>query len=331
MKGPVDLGHAIVLSSNTPLLLLDGDLKVIVASASFCAEFRIAAADIEHRPFAGLGKGEWGGRQLSALLQATASGAADIRAYEMDLASGGQPSRRLIVNAQRLDYSDSDGVRVLLSIVDITAARLAEKLKSELLLEKEVLLREVQHRVANSLQIIASILLQSARKMQSGESRTHLELAHGRVMSIASVQQQLASGNGKDVALAPYFRQLCKSLGASMILDPDTISITVDVDDSMVHSNMSASLGLIVTELVINALKHAFPGHRGGHITVDYHSAEKAWALSVRDDGIGYPAREEALKPGLGTGIVTALAAQLAADFTHDDAHPGTVVKVAHA
>lgn len=76
-----------------------------------------------------------------------------------------------MLNAQKLNYGNTDQIRLLLSVSDVTDARLAEKLKDDLLREKAILLQEVQHRVANSLQIIASILLQSARKVQSEESR----------------------------------------------------------------------------------------------------------------------------------------------------------------
>ena len=81
----------------------------------------------------------------------------------------------------------------------------------------------------------------------------------------------------------------------------------------MTKAEASVSLGLIVTELVINALKHAFPRHRKGKICVDYRSDGRAWTLSVRDTGIGMPEDAADAKPGLGTGIVEALARQLGA------------------
>jgi two-component sensor histidine kinase len=263
------------------------------------------------------------------LLHAAAAGVA-IHAYEMDLNREGQGPRRLVLNAQKLVYGGSDGVRLLLSVSDVTDARLAEKLKDDLLREKAILLQEVQHRVANSLQIIASILMQSARNVQSEETRTHLQSAHGRVMSIAAVQQQLAASRLGDVQLRPYFVQLCKSLGASMIQNPKELSIEVNVDDSMTKANVSVSLGLIVTELVINALKHAFPGHRSGKIIVDYHSDAAQWSMSVSDNGVGVPADRANAKSGLGTGIVEAMAKQLEAEFTTTAANPGTKASVVH-
>lgn len=330
-KGVMSLGLAIVSSSSAPLLLLDGKLTVIAGSASFCREFQIDPKALLKRPLADVGQGEWNVRQLASLLLATASGSADIHAYEMDLKREGQVPRRLVLNAQKLDYGDDEGVRILLSVLDVTEARIAEKLKNDLLREKEILLQEVQHRVANSLQIIASILMQSARRVQSEESRSHLQLAHGRVMSIAAVQRQLAQTSVADVHLRSYFTELCKSLGASMILDPEEISIDVNVDDSIAKANVSVSLGLVVTELVINALKHAFPDHMQGKITVDYRSDKTGhWALSVSDDGVGIAVDPERSKPGLGTGIVEAMAKQLDATFVQANANPGTTASVTH-
>jgi two-component system, sensor histidine kinase PdtaS len=195
--------------------------------------------------------------------------------------------------------------------------------------EKAVLLQEPQHRVANSLQIIASVLMQSARKVSSEETRGHLYDAHQRVMSVASLQQQLAASSVGDVKLRPYFSALCESIGASMIRDHDQLSLDVSVDDSVTAADDSVSLGLIVTELVINALKHAFPDDRGGQIKVDYHSHGPNWTLSVSDNGVGMPG-VASVKPGLGTSIVHALSAQLHGVIRVSDANPGTTVSVIH-
>src|SRR3546814_9536803 len=100
---------------------------------------------------------------------------------------------------------------------------------------------------------------------------------------VCSSDLQLAASSLGDVELRSYFTQLCESLSASMIHDHDRVSIAVTADGSAVHADISVSLGLIVTELVINALKHAFPGDRGGKILVDYNSNGSDWALSVSD------------------------------------------------
>ncbi|HVY33230.1 MAG TPA: sensor histidine kinase [Caulobacteraceae bacterium] len=212
----------------------------------------------------------------------------------------------------------------------MTDARIAERLKDDMLREKVVLLQEIQHRVANSLQIIASVLLLSARRVQSQETRSHLEDAHNRVMSIAALQKQLTVSTPEDVDLRAYFTQLCDSLGASMIRDHAHQSIQVEVDEGAVKADVSVSLGLIVTELVINALKHAFPDGRSGKITVGYKSRGPNWTLSVADDGVGMPRTPEVAKPGLGTSIVEALARQLQAQVKLAPAEPGTKVSIKH-
>jgi two-component sensor histidine kinase len=318
----------VIASSNEPLLFLaGGDLRIIAASASFCRTFQIDPASVPGRQLSELGAGEWAMPKLASLLKATASGSAEIAAYEIDLVRNGVEPRYLVVNARKLDDGD-DRVRLLLAISDVTFARAEARQKDDLIREKAIFLQEVQHRVANSLQIIASVLMQSARKVQSEEARGHLQDAHHRVMSIAAVQRHLAVSSLGDIALRPYFVQLCESLAASMISDPNALSIEVTVDDSVVAANKSVSLGLIVTELVINALKHAFPGHARGKIVVDYCSNGPDWNLSVEDDGVGMPTGDQRAKAGLGTGIIEALAKHLGAGIEVLRSDPGVAITI---
>ena len=324
------LAFAVVASATSPLVLLNGDLTVIGASATFFRAFHIDPATTPGRPIFDLGDGEWNVRQLRSLLKATAAGDAEIEAYEMDLKSGKGEPRRLVLNAQKLDYGDEAHRYILLSVADVTDARLAAKLKDDLLREKAILLQEVQHRVANSLQIIASVILQSARKVSSEETRLHLTDAHNRVMSVAALQHELSASRLGDVELRAYFTKLCDSIGASMIRDHDQLVLEVKADESKTAADVSVSLGLIVTELVINCLKHAFPGGRPGKIEVGYNSRGPNWTLSVADNGVGMPKDTASSTPGLGTSIVDALANQLNARVQVADAHPGTVVSVVH-
>lgn len=329
-----EVGHslavALLKASQAPVLLLDDNLRVVEASDSFCRAFGIDPGAVSGQTVAELGDGEWDKPQLDSLLRATIGGG-EIQAYEMDLSPPGGATRRLVIDAHLLDYSTGAAPRVLVAISDVTEARLAAKLKDDLLREKHILLQELQHRVANSLQIIASVLMQSAKKVQSDEARSHLHQAHDRVMSIATLQKHLAATRLGDVELRSYFADLCRSIGASMIDREGPLKLTSTVDDSLVKADTSISLGLIVTELVINALKHAFPGpDRPGTIAVEYRSSGFAWNLTVTDDGVGMPADHAAAKPGLGTGIVDALSKSLDATVTVSDADPGTRVAVTH-
>ena len=188
----------------------------------------------------------------------------------------------------------------------------------------------MQHRVANSLQIIASILLLKARTVQSEETRLHLQDAHQRVMSVATVQQQLhASGPNERIEIGPYLTKLCASLAASMVGDRRPISIEVKATSGSATSSEAVSFGLIVTELVINALKHGFPAGAEGEILVGYDMAILAGVsrLPTIDRGQGSaPASPHTL--ALARGIVEALAHQLEATVQKTSGPQGTAVTI---
>jgi two-component sensor histidine kinase len=327
-EAALSLTMAVVASSPGPLLLIDGDLKIVAASTSFCSAFEIDPQGMAGRLLSSVGNGEWDNPRLGSLLQTTVSGAAGIEAYEMDLQRPGQPRRSLLIHAQRLVYLDLENLRLLVAVSDVTDARANEKLKDDALRQNFVLLQEVRHRVANSLQIIASVLLQHAKRTASAETRGHLRDAHQRVMSIAALERQLA-GTGKDaVELHAYLTNLCASISASMIGDPEQLSLVVTGYGGEVEGRVSVSLGLIVTELVINALKHAFPEGRRGKITVDCDFRTSNWTLVVADDGVGMPSDGSQIAPGLGTSIVQALAQQLNAVVEVTAGRPGTRVAI---
>ncbi len=217
--------------------------------------------------------------------------------------------------------------------IELERATLLEQTR-DLLAQKQVLLQEMQHRVANSLQIIASILLLKARAVSSEETRGHLKDAHQRVMSVAAVQQYLHATDGVDqVEVSAYLAKLCTGLATSMVGEADSISIESLSDDSMVESATAVSLGLIVTELVINALKYAFPGgKRGARIMATYESDGNDWKLTVSDNGIGYDAlAHPSGDAGLGTTIVKALAKQLGAQVEVDSGAGGLRTSVTRA
>src|SRR4029077_20531805 len=117
------------------------------------------------------------------------------------------------------------------------------------------------------------------------------EDAHKRVLSIAAVQKQLhASASAGAIEIAPYLSKLCESLAHSMIGDTRPIALKVVGEAGSATSRQAESLGLIVTELVMNALKHAFPDEKAaGQIIVTYDVAGTNWKLSVCDNGIGKP------------------------------------------
>jgi two-component sensor histidine kinase len=328
------LAQGIVDTVREPVLVLDKDLRVIAASRSFYSAFKVSPEDTKGRLLLALGDGQWDIPKLRVLLEKIIPEQGVMEGYEVEHEFPGLGFRTICLNARQVFYEGGAGTTILLGMEDVTERRVLEREKDELLRQKDTLLEELQHRIANSLQIIASIILMKARAVQSKETRFHLEDTHKRVLSIAAVQKQLhASAATGAIEIAPYLSQLCESLAASMIGDTRPISLKVIGEGGRATSRQAESLGLIVTELVMNALKHAFPDDKTkGQIVVAYDMIGTNWKLAISDNGIGKPTGGFAQgKSGLGTGIVKALAHQLDAQVETLAGPGGTTVSIIHA
>jgi chemotaxis protein methyltransferase CheR len=311
--------------------VLDEELRVLVASRSFYRAFEATPQQTEGRPLYELGDGQWNIPSLRKLLEDIIPHHTTIEEFEVEHDSATIGRRTMLLNARKVFYEGNNSTSLLVAIEDVTERRALEREKDELLRQKDLLLEEMNHRVNNSLQIIASILLLKAQTVQSEETRRHLRDAHERVMSVAAVQEQLHPAPfGAQIEARNYLIRLCESLAASMILDDQPVSITVEAGEGTTTSEQAVSMGLIATELVINALKHAFPVGAKGEIVVGFESTASAWRLSVSDDGMGIsgPLPDAPIRIGLGTSIVEALTRQLGGRVTTAAASPGTTVSV---
>lgn len=327
MKLPANVGEAQTLAQaivNTipePFLVLDDMFRVLAASRSFCQTFKVDPEDTRGCLLYALGDGQWDIPALRLLLETIIPEHTEMEGFEVEHDFPGLGRKTMLLDARKVLYEDSAKSTILLAFTDITARRAIEREKEELLKQteellhqKHVLLQEMQHRVNNSLQIIASILMLKARAVASGETRQQLEDAHRRVMSVATVQLHLHPADNIDqIDVAPYLSKLCASLAASMIGETQPITIEVLADEASIDSAKAVSLGLIVTELVINAVKYAFPINKAGAVVkIAYRRAGTDWTLVVSDNGVGKNASDAVVTGGgLGTAIVLALAKQL--------------------
>jgi two-component sensor histidine kinase len=327
------LAQAMVDTVREALLVLDGDLRIVAASRSFYATFRTTPAETQGRLVYDLGSGEWNNPALRELLERIIPehGVMDHFEVEQEFPTIGR--RTMLLNARKVFYQGDLNTTLLLAIEDITDRRVTERLLQSLSEQKDMLLSEMSHRVANSLQIIASILRLKARSVQSEETRGHLEDAHRRVMSVASLQQHLkAVGKGEDIEVGAYLSKLCEALSGSMVREKRPITLSVSAGPGNVQSEQAVSIGLIVTELVINALKHAFPVDIAtGQVVVGYKVNGTGWTLSVSDNGGGIQKGLGDKQPGLGTTLVKALAQQLEAKVETTSSSKGTIVSITHA
>jgi len=334
------LAQIVVETVREPLLVLDHDLKIQVASPSFCKAFQLDEEDTAYMSLFALDKGGWDIPALHELLERSLVDQTVVEGFLVAQEFPRIGNRVFLLHARKVLGTKDGHALILLGFEDITERRAIEQEKerlqlqtADLLKQKEMLLAEMQHRIVNSLQIIASILMLKARAVTSEETRQHLQDAHRRVLSVAAVQQHLhVSGSADTVEIAPYLKQLCHSLGESMIGEARPASLTVIADKGTAVSANAISLGLIVTELVINALKYAFPDHKkSAAVTVTYEVSGADWKLSVCDNGVGRGAANgPPTKGGLGTSLVQALAHQLDAQVEIVNSPTGMAIHVTH-
>ncbi len=223
--------------------------------------------------------------------------------------------------------------RVLISTVDMSERVRAEQALMQSLAEKEILLQEVHHRVKNNLQIICSLInLQLSEDDTPSKMNLALVDMETRVRSMSFVHEILyQSDNFASVEFPSYVSHLCAHLLDAYAVDPLKIKLVVSVEDIRLPLEKAVPCGLLINELVVNALKHAFPDDRSGTVTVTMAgTGNNKVSLTVSDDGIGAPLLEleEGKRRSIGIRLVKSLAEQLGGECRTESTHNGVVARV---
>ena len=189
--------------------------------------------------------------------------------------------------------------------------------------EREMLLREVNHRVGNSLQIIASLLHLQANSSTQDDVKAALTNAMGRVAAVAQVHRRLYTSHDlKSVLLNQYLDALLEDLRRSA--EGNKMSrLTLKAEPVEIDPDRAVAIGIIVNELVMNAVKYAYPDG-AGPIHVVLKAQGDDLLLSIADDGVGLNVKTDPRSTGMGQRIVTAMATKLDASVERDPAHAGT-------
>jgi PAS domain S-box-containing protein len=174
-------------------------------------------------------------------------------------------------------------------IRDVTERKRNEKMLQNSLNEKEMLLKEIHHRVKNNLMIISSLLNLQSRYIKDEESKNVFKESQNRARSMALIHERLyQSTDLKRIDFGDYIRTLSNDLYNTYVLDKNSIILDVDVGDIMLDIDISIPLGLIVNELVTNCLKHAFILGKNGKINIKFQTLDNNYQLEVKDDGTGF-------------------------------------------
>jgi two-component sensor histidine kinase len=187
------------------------------------------------------------------------------------------------------------------------------------LMQKEVLLKEVHHRVKNNLQVISSLLYLQSQKADNKNIDEIFRDLQNRVRSIVVVHERLyQSADLARIWFADYVTTLVRSMMSSYAIPPDKVNFIIGKTDIQLDADLAVPIGLIITELVSNALKYAFPGDRTGTLSVDFLTDEEGLLeLTVSDDGIGMAEGfDPAASKTMGLQIVDVLSQQVGASLS---------------
>ena len=246
----------------------------------------------------------------------------------MDLSARRKDGTEFPVEISLSYVAAEDGNIAISFITDITERKAAEQQIRNSLEEKEVLLKEIHHRVKNNLQVVSSLLsLQSGYTKEEPVRDLFLE-SQNRVKSMALIHEKLyQSTDLANIDFADYIETLSRSLFQSYASNQGSVALETDIDVSL-GIDHAIPCGLIVNELLSNSLKHAFPDGRAGKITLNFHSIEGEFVLVFHDDGIGLPANLDFRNTGsLGLQLVTTLTEQLTGTIAHTDT-PGAEFEI---
>lgn len=307
--------HAFIAASPNGVLELDGEGRIIFANLQAHRFFDLPENRLVTRHFSRLFESP----NIRATLDSAITHAIEEPQRLGDDGSIQVGERTLLVSLSPVYREHPVSIMALLQ--DITALHESQQKIQALLEEKELLLREVQHRVKNNLNSISGMLQLAAAATSSPDAQKALSESDTRVRSVMRIYDTLVeTGEHRDIDLSAFLRKLCHEMTLLFVDDRIRTFCNVDDEEIRVPVGTAIPIGLIVNELVTNASKYAFVGQDEGKVTISFgRDGNGGLLLSVSDDGVGLP--EDVAygsKAGLGLQLVHAQAQQVNAEMTID-------------
>ncbi len=310
------------------LLVLEPDLTIRFANRSFCHTFEVAPEDIVGQKLYELGNGRWDIPKLRTALETIISGRTTIEAFEVEFVFPSIGRRIMVLNARKVYRPGNKIQQILLAIEDVTDRARLEREHAAAHERIGMLLQELTHRVKNSLQFIASMVWIEARSHKSGEGKAALERVAHRIEALGQLYSKLSKADTVEaVDAATYLDELCRDLIASVHKEGGaSIVLKTDIESELLPTDRAIPIGLIVNELVTNAVKYAFPGAAKGTVMVTLKRMPGELRLIVADDGQGLDPRRA--DSGLGGRLVDGFAQQLGGKVERKSDRNGTTVRL---
>jgi PAS domain S-box-containing protein len=321
---PLDLVETI----REGLLVMEPDLTVRFANRSFCEIFAVAREDTVGRKLYELGSGQWDIPALRSMLETVLSDLVTIEAFEVDRVFPSIGRRVMLLNARKVRRPGNHANQILLAIEDVTEHRRLEDERAAAHTRIAALLQELSHRIKNSLQIIASMVHLEARSHKGGEGKAALERVSHRIAALGRLYSILGEANSvEEVDAATYLEALCRDLIESVQKENGiSIALKTEIESASLPADRAIPLGLIVNELVTNAVKYAFPSEARGTVAVTLKRIPGELRLTVSDDGKGVDPRRT--DSGAGGRLVEAFARQLGGQIERESGSKGTTVRL---
>ena len=305
---------------------LRGDERIVYVNPQLEKMCRLKAADVSGRPWTVL-KGQSEGEEPKRSLGDAVSQSTDYAGI-FQIHNPENSGTVADVYSNVIENEEGKPLFRLVALVDVSEHAKSERGKlAEKIREKDTLLKELQHRVKNNLQMITALIRMEARNAAGALSSAPFERLAGRIEALQFLYEALTTDdNSNEIDLGVYLSQIASGVMRSHAVEG--IRLDLKVDTYPVSVNVAMPTGLVVNELLINALKHAFIGRDGGTITLHSTADANGCRVRISDDGVGLPPGVEWPKPGkLGMLVVRSLRENARAAVTVDST-PGKGVGV---
>lgn len=298
------LTQSIVDTIRDPLVVLEHNMTIVMASQAFLTIFGITEAEARGRRVAELGQHQWDVPALRHLLEKVLPEDKPIESFEIEDDFPGLGRRVFNLNARKISQPGNHAHRMLLVFEDITDRKQRER-------DALSLTNEISHRIKNNLQIIVGLIALET-KLTAAPCVQGYKSMQARITAIAQLYDLIShSGRGPAIAVDAYLTEIAKAMSASLLGSTSSIKIEVEAEALDLDPDLAVPFGLLVNELATNAIKHAFPGGTG-RVVLSVERVGDQMELSVADDGVGMKDKDSAkIAEKRGSDYVTIFVRQL--------------------